>query len=85
MYHWDPATGEVRIAQGVSAYFWPVLHQMAEGKNNEAIAGAIFLSVGVVEKHINAIFSKLGLGDEPDLHRRVKAVLIYLSNGARAR
>jgi DNA-binding NarL/FixJ family response regulator len=62
-----------------------VLFQMAEGKNNEAIAGALFLSVGVVEKHINAIFSKLGLGDEPDLHRRVKAVLIYLSNGARAR
>jgi DNA-binding NarL/FixJ family response regulator len=62
-----------------------VLYQMAEGKNNDAIAGALFLSVGVVEKHINAIFSKLGLGDEPDLHRRVKAVLIYLSNGARAR
>ncbi len=62
-----------------------VLFQMAEGKNNDAIAGALFLSVGVVEKHINAIFSKLGLGDEPDLHRRVKAVLIYLSNGARAR
>ena len=59
-----------------------VLCQMAEGKNNEAIAGALFLSVGVVEKHINSIFSKLGLGDEPNVHRRVKAVLMYLSNGS---
>jgi DNA-binding NarL/FixJ family response regulator len=58
-----------------------VLSQMTEGKNNEAIAGALRLSVGVVEKHINSIFAKLQLGAEPDVHRRVKAVLIYLSNG----
>jgi DNA-binding NarL/FixJ family response regulator len=58
-----------------------VLFRMAEGKNNEAIANTLHLSVGVIEKHINAIFSKLGLGEEPDVHRRVKAVLIYLSNG----
>jgi DNA-binding NarL/FixJ family response regulator len=58
-----------------------VLSQMTEGKNNEAIAGALRLSVGVVEKHINSIFAKLHLGAEPDVHRRVKAVLIYLSNG----
>jgi len=32
-----------------------------------------------VEKHINAIFSKLGLSEEPDVHRRVKAALTYLS------
>ena len=57
-----------------------VLFHMAEGKNNEAIANALSLSTGVVEKHINAIFSKLGLGEEADVHRRVKAVLIYLSN-----
>lgn len=62
-----------------------VLCQMAEGKNNEAIAAALCLSVGVVEKHINAIFSKLDLGLEPDLHRRVKAVLIYLADASRAR
>lgn len=62
-----------------------VLFQMAEGKNNDAIAAALHLSVGVVEKHINAIFSKLGLGEESDVHRRVKAVLIYLSNGTGAR
>ena len=62
-----------------------VLRQMAQGKNNEAIAEALFISVRVVEKHINAIFSKLSLGEEADLHRRVKAVLIYLSNGTGAR
>lgn len=62
-----------------------VLRQMAQGKNNEAIAEALFISVRVVEKHINAIFSKLSLGEEADLHRRVKAVLIYLSNGTGTR
>jgi DNA-binding NarL/FixJ family response regulator len=62
-----------------------VLRQMAQGKNNEAIAAALFVSVRVVEKHINAIFSKLELGEEPEVHRRVKAVLIYLSNGSAVR
>jgi DNA-binding NarL/FixJ family response regulator len=62
-----------------------VLRQMAQGKNNEAIADALFISIRVVEKHINAIFSKLSLGEEADAHRRVKAVLIYLSNGTGAR
>jgi DNA-binding NarL/FixJ family response regulator len=62
-----------------------VLSQMAQGKNNEAIAASLFISVRVVEKHINSIFSKLSLGEEADLHRRVKAVLIYLSNGTSSR
>lgn len=55
-----------------------VLSQVAEGKNNAAIAAALFLTERGVEKHINAIFSKLGLSEEKDLHRRVKAALIYL-------
>jgi DNA-binding NarL/FixJ family response regulator len=62
-----------------------VLSQMTEGKNNEAISAALRLSVGVVEKHINSIFAKLHLREEPDVHRRVKAVLIYLSNGSTPR
>jgi DNA-binding NarL/FixJ family response regulator len=62
-----------------------VLRQMAQGQNNEAIAATLFVSVRVVEKHINAIFSKLGLSEEPDVHRRVKAVLIYLSSGTAVR
>jgi DNA-binding NarL/FixJ family response regulator len=56
-----------------------VLSQMAQGKNNAAIANELRLSLRVVEKHINTIFSKLGLSEEADIHRRVKAVLIYLS------
>jgi DNA-binding NarL/FixJ family response regulator len=55
-----------------------VLHQMAQGKNNAAIAKALFLSERAVEKHINSLFHKLGLTDEPDVHRRVMAVLAFL-------
>jgi DNA-binding NarL/FixJ family response regulator len=56
-----------------------VLSQMAQGKNNSTIAHELRLSLPVVEKHINAIFSKLALSEETDIHRRVMAVLIYLS------
>ncbi|MHB8507801.1 MAG: response regulator transcription factor [Candidatus Dormibacteria bacterium] len=55
-----------------------VLGQVAQGKNNAAIAVGLFLTERAVEKHINSIFSKLGLGEEPDVHRRVKATLVYL-------
>jgi DNA-binding NarL/FixJ family response regulator len=55
-----------------------VLGQVAQGKNNAAIAAALFLTERAVEKHINSIFSKLGLGEEPSVHRRVKATLVYL-------
>ena len=50
---------------------------MAQGRNNAGIAQALFLSERAVEKHINSLFSKLGLSEEPDVHRRVKAVLLY--------
>ena len=56
-----------------------VLSEMAQGRNNDAIAAACHLSVRMVEKHINAIFSKLGLTEDAEVHRRVTAVLIYLS------
>jgi DNA-binding NarL/FixJ family response regulator len=56
-----------------------VLEQMAQGRNNAGIAAALFLSERAVEKHINSLFSKLGLSEEVDVHRRVKAVLLYLS------
>jgi DNA-binding NarL/FixJ family response regulator len=52
---------------------------MASGKNNAAIAETLVLSERAVEKHINSLFSKLGLSEEPDVHRRVKAVLLYLA------
>jgi DNA-binding NarL/FixJ family response regulator len=56
-----------------------VLSEMATGKDNAAIAAALFLTVRSVEKYINGIFSKLGLSDERDVHRRVKAVLVFLA------
>jgi len=55
-----------------------VLREMARGKTNQAIAEALVLSVSAVEKHVGAIFDKLGLAEEPALHRRVAAVLAYL-------
>ena len=56
-----------------------VLGLMAEGKNNAAIANRLFLTERAVEKHINSIFSKLGLSEEKDTHRRVRAALLFLS------
>ena len=56
-----------------------VLSEMAAGKDNAAIAGSLSLTVRAVEKHINGIFSKLGLSEETEVHRRVKAVLVYLA------
>ena len=58
-----------------------VLAGVAEGKNNGAIAAGLHLTGGAVEKHISSIFSKLGLSEENDVHRRVKATLIYLAEG----
>jgi DNA-binding NarL/FixJ family response regulator len=56
-----------------------VLAEMAQGKNNAAVAAALVLSERAVEKHINSIFFKLGLSEESDVHRRVKAVLLFLA------
>ena len=59
-----------------------VLREMAEGKNNAAIAEALRLSDRTVEKAIHAIFLKLGLAWETTVHKRVKAVILYLSGTA---
>jgi DNA-binding NarL/FixJ family response regulator len=59
------------------------LGEMAQGKNNAAIAESLVLSDRAVEKHINAVFTKLGLSAESDVHRRVKAVLVYLADQGR--
>jgi DNA-binding NarL/FixJ family response regulator len=58
-----------------------VLALMAEGRTNNAIADALFVSEGTVEKHIRGIFSKLGLEDAESVHRRVLAVLTFLRLG----
>jgi DNA-binding NarL/FixJ family response regulator len=59
-----------------------VLSEMATGKDNQAIAAALVLTVRAVEKNINAIFSKLGLAQETEVHKRVKAVLLHLAEHA---
>jgi DNA-binding NarL/FixJ family response regulator len=56
-----------------------VLREMAEGKNNAAIAGSLFLAERSVEKVIHSIFLKLGLAWETTVHKRVKAVILYLA------
>jgi DNA-binding NarL/FixJ family response regulator len=85
----DPKVIEVLIAARERAAESPlreltprereVLGEIAQGKNNAAIAANLFLTERAVEKHINAIFSKLGLSEEPDVHKRVRATVIYLA------
>jgi DNA-binding NarL/FixJ family response regulator len=58
-----------------------VLREMAEGKNNAAIAQTLFLTERSVEKVIHSIFLKLGLAWETSVHKRVKAVIVYLAAG----
>jgi DNA-binding NarL/FixJ family response regulator len=56
-----------------------ILAVMAQGKSNSAIAATLFVTERAVEKHTNSIFAKLGLSEEKDVNRRVKAVLVFLS------
>jgi DNA-binding NarL/FixJ family response regulator len=55
-----------------------VLELMAEGRSNKGIAEEMIVTPAAVEKHITAIFSKLGVSAEPLDHRRVLAVLAFL-------
>jgi DNA-binding NarL/FixJ family response regulator len=55
------------------------LEEMAQGKSNAAIAEALVITEHSVEKVTHSIFLKLGLTWQPDINRRVKAVLVYLS------
>jgi DNA-binding NarL/FixJ family response regulator len=56
-----------------------VLAEMSRGHNNAAIASSLFIGQRAVEKHINSIFAKLGVGVGDESHPRVRAVLLYLS------
>jgi DNA-binding NarL/FixJ family response regulator len=61
-----------------------VLRKMAEGENNASIAEALVVTERSVEKVIHSIFMKLGLTWEPSVHKRVKAVILYLAESDRA-
>jgi DNA-binding NarL/FixJ family response regulator len=56
-----------------------VLREMAAGKSNAAIGESLFLAERSVEKVIHSIFLKLGLTWEDAVHKRVKAVILYLA------
>jgi DNA-binding NarL/FixJ family response regulator len=62
-----------------------VLSCMAQGQTNAAMARRLHLSESAIEKHINAIFTKLGLTEETEVHRRVAAVVAYLDQTGPAR
>ena len=85
----DPKVVEALVAENARSEESPlreltpreldVLREMAEGKNNAAIAETLFLTERSVEKVIHSIFLKFGLTWEPAVHRRVKAVILYLA------
>jgi DNA-binding NarL/FixJ family response regulator len=59
-----------------------VLREMAQGRGNAGIAQELSLSESSVEKHVNAIFAKLDLASEQQVHRRVAAVLTFLRDAS---
>jgi DNA-binding NarL/FixJ family response regulator len=85
----DPKVVETLVAENARSEESPlneltprerdVLREMAEGKNNAAIARTLVLTERSVEKVIHSIFLKLGLTWEPAVHKRVKAVVLYLA------
>jgi DNA-binding NarL/FixJ family response regulator len=56
-----------------------VLAEIATGRSNTAVAAHLGVSENAVGKHISSIFAKLGLTEDDEVNRRVKAVLVYLA------
>ncbi len=85
----DPKVVEALVAERVRTPTSPlseltsrerdVLRKMAEGRNNASIGADLFVTERSVEKVIHSIFMKLGLTWEPAVHKRVKAVILYLA------
>ena len=75
----ENARGEASPLNQLTPRERDVLREMAEGKNNAAIAESLFLTERSVEKVIHSIFLKLGLTWETAVHKRVKAVILYLA------
>jgi DNA-binding NarL/FixJ family response regulator len=59
-----------------------VLTEMATGATNSVVADRLGVSEHAVEKHSNSIFAKLGLTEDVEINRRVKAVLVFLSGAS---
>jgi DNA-binding NarL/FixJ family response regulator len=78
----EKARGEESPLSDLTPRERDVLREMAEGKNNAAIAEALFLTERSVEKVIHSIFLKLGLTWEKAVHKRVKAVILYLAESS---
>jgi DNA-binding NarL/FixJ family response regulator len=77
------ARGEDSPLEALTPREREALAEMARGKNNAAIAASLVITEQSVEKYIHSIFQKLGLTWQPDVHRRVKAVLLFLSEQRR--
>jgi DNA-binding NarL/FixJ family response regulator len=75
------ASPQAAILGGLTGREREVLSLMAEGRSNAAIAAAMVVSSGAVEKHVASIFAKLGLPPSDTDNRRVLAVLHYLRLG----
>jgi DNA-binding NarL/FixJ family response regulator len=75
----DNARGEESQLNQLTPRERDVLREMAMGKSNAAIGASLFLAERSVEKVIHSIFLKLGLTWETSVHKRVKAVILYLS------
>jgi DNA-binding NarL/FixJ family response regulator len=78
----DKARGEESPLHQLTPREHDVLREMAKGRNNAAIAGALFVTERSVEKVIHSIFLKLGITWEPSVHKRVTAVILYLAEDA---
>jgi len=86
----DPKIVEVLVEERTRASRTPladlterereVLAEIATGKSNSAIAESLVLTKRAVEKHINAIFMKLGLAAADDVSKRVTAALLFLAD-----
>jgi DNA-binding NarL/FixJ family response regulator len=76
--------GKARASRSPLAELTPregdVLAEMAAGKSNKAIAESLVLTKRAVEKHVNSIFTKLGLAESADVSKRVKATLMFLAD-----
>lgn len=77
----DARTSKPSVLDRLTPRELEVLSEIAKGRSNAAIGDVLFISSRAVEKHINSIFTKLDLSLEDSIHRRVRAVLLYLGSG----